>query len=231
MTFVVGMESRSNFNIGGSINVENETLIENKPINLDFDQRLYKTLWSVINICHNPQRLTMDGHMKWHDFKSNIEVILKAFEQAPISFHEALVNSRDSLQSFIYPKYITSIHMFHYQLRDSSFRRQVLIQIAISIISHFHLNKIKPSRKILHQIAETDRKWIMTSIKNIILLLEKVPFFERGIYDPMQSRNLALNYKEFLFREFHFIFWKHDRSTKQKGYNKKETCFIKKETI
>lgn len=105
MGFVVGIESRSSFNIGGNINKYNE-IINDIPKNLNLRKKVYKILWSVIKICLNPNQL-IDKNMNWCEFRNNINTVLKDFEHSLIHFNIVQVDNKIFLvENFVYPKYV-----------------------------------------------------------------------------------------------------------------------------
>jgi len=233
--YCLGLDNRSNFNIGGSFNnsittdPREEELDDGRKIN----EVLYKQLWKVMKVCQNPKLLlatTKDG-VKWKDFKSDIEEILKAFKAQPIDVKAAKVGSQISLdqlqQEFIFPQYVTSSRIFHYQLDDPTFRRHILLQVCMCIIGHYQLQKceqssIRSRQPILRIVQRADQNWIVKTFEECIQLLEKTQVFTRTmegdvIYSADGSKRLASSFRDIMLREFNYVHWKHDRSTKQKA--------------
>jgi len=177
-----------------------------------------------------PFRSWQEG-VKWNDFKSDIEEILKAFRAQPIDVKAAKVGSQISLdqlqQEFIFPQYVTSSRIFHYQLDDPTFRRHILLQICMCIIGHYQLQKceqsgIRSRQPILRVVQRNDQNWIVKTFEECINLLEKTQVFMRKdsgevVYSAEGSKALASSFRDIMLREFNYVHWKHDRSTKQKA--------------
>jgi len=233
--YCLGLDNRSNFNIGGSFN--SSIITEPREEKLDDDRKinevLYKQLWKVMKVCQNPKLLFAPGKegVKWNDFKSDIEEILKAFRAQPIDVKAAKVGSQISLdqlqQEFIFPQYVTSSRIFHYQLDDPTFRRHILLQICMCIIGHYQLQKceqsgIRSRQPILRVVQRNDQNWIVKTFEECINLLEKTQVFMRKdsgevVYSAEGSKALASSFRDIMLREFNYVHWKHDRSTKQKA--------------
>jgi len=230
----LGLDNRSNFNIGGSFNTSivteprEEKLDDGKKIN----EKLYKQLWRVMKVCQNPKLLLAikDG-VKWTDFKSDIQEVLKAFKATPIEVQVAKVSTQITMdqlkQEFLFPQYVTSSRIFHYQLEDPTFRRHVLLQVGMCIIGHYQLQKceqsnIRSRQPILRVVQRNDQNWIVQTFEECIKLLEKTHVFvknEKGdaVFDQERTKMLALSFRDIMLREFNYVHWKHDRSTKQKA--------------
>jgi len=233
--YCLGLDNRSNFNIGGSFN--NSIITDPREEELDdgrkINEALYKKLWKVMKVCQNPKLLFTNGKegVKWNDFKGDIEEILKAFRAQPIDIKAAKVGSQISLdqlqQEFIFPQYVTSSRIFHYQLDDPTFRRHILLQICMCIIGHYQLQKceqsgIRSRQPILRVVQRNDQNWIVKTFEQCIELLEKTQVFMRKengdvVYSAEGSKLLSMSFRDIMLREFNYVHWKHDRSTKQKA--------------
>lgn len=79
------------------------------------------------------------------------------------------------------------------------------------IIGKYNLNK--------------EKKWIVRIFIRIINLIEKIPVFINGKPKTVHSVKLAYSYKDFLFREYYFMFWKH-KNRKNKIYPEKKKIIV-----
>ncbi|CAN1757137.1 THO complex subunit 1 [Linum perenne] len=124
------LSERSAVNIKGVFNTSNETKYEKDPpdgITIDFNY--YKTLWSLQEFFCNPASLTPPA--KWQKFTSSLTVVLSTFEAQPLSEEEGDANSLEEEAAAFNIKYLTSSKLMGLELKDSSFRRHVLVQCLI----------------------------------------------------------------------------------------------------
>ncbi|KAF8052065.1 hypothetical protein N665_1615s0009 [Sinapis alba] len=125
------LSERSAVNIKGVFNTSNETKYEKDPpkgISVDFN--FYKTFWSLQEYFCNPASLTT-ASTKWQKFSSSLAVVLNTFDAQPLSEEEGEANSLEEEAATFNIKYLTSSKLMGLELKDSSFRRHILLQCLI----------------------------------------------------------------------------------------------------
>eukprot|EP00492_Amphilonche_elongata_P002819 TRINITY_DN309_c0_g1_i8.p1 TRINITY_DN309_c0_g1~~TRINITY_DN309_c0_g1_i8.p1 ORF type:complete len:227 (+),score=35.47 TRINITY_DN309_c0_g1_i8:509-1189(+) len=95
------------------------------------------------------------------------------------------------------------------------------------IIGHYQLQKceqsgIRAQKPILRPVQRNDQNWIVKTFEECINLLEKIQVFMRKdngevIFSASGSKSLSSSFRDIMLREFNYVHWKHDRSTKPKA--------------
>ncbi len=143
---------RSGVNSKGEFHVENVTFYQDVMEETDTEDRaaLYKTIWSLQSIFAQPTLLF--EHEKFEIFQKGFDQVAKAFEllnaqtrqasssgnlRKSLRRHASASMSEESLvmngEVFFCAKYLTGWNLFTLELKDVQFRRQLLIQFAITL--------------------------------------------------------------------------------------------------
>ncbi|ESQ40922.1 hypothetical protein EUTSA_v10013059mg [Eutrema salsugineum] len=117
------LSERSAVNIKGVFNTSNETKYEKDPPNGKYNSYLMEYF------C-NPASLT-SATTKWQKFSSSLAVVLNTFDAQPLSEEEGEANSLEEDAATFNIKYLTSSKLMGLELKDSSFRRHILLQCLI----------------------------------------------------------------------------------------------------
>lgn len=176
----------------------------NAPI--DFD--LYRKLWSIQDFFRQPtQCYTAD---QWKTLTGNMEDIFKAFGSYKLE-EEARSLSRkrkrtaslsanveDYKESHYFAKFLTSEKLMNLQLRDSHFRRHVLVQCLI-LFQYLTSNvKFKPPSLVL---TDPQVLWIKDFTEKVYALIKETP---------PNGEEFATYIRQVLVREESWIAWKND---------------------
>ncbi|KAJ8755853.1 hypothetical protein K2173_024398 [Erythroxylum novogranatense] len=190
------LSERSAVNIKGVFNTSNETNYENDPppgLSLDFN--FYKTLWSLQEHFCNPASLTL-ASAKWQKFTSSLMVVLSTFEAQPLSEEEGDANSLEEEAATFNIKYLTSSKLMGLELKDSSFRRHVLVQCLIL----FDYLKA-PGKNDKDLTSESMKEEIKSCEERVKKLLEMTP---------PKGKDFLHKIEHILEREKNWVWWKRD---------------------
>lgn len=125
------LSERSAVNIKGVFNTSNETKYEKEaPDGISVDFNFYKTFWSLQEHFSNPASISA-APTKWQKFTSSLLVVLNTFEAQPLSDEEGNANNLEEEAATFSIKYLTSSNLMGLELKDSSFRRHILVQCLI----------------------------------------------------------------------------------------------------
>ncbi|XP_050232077.1 THO complex subunit 1 [Mercurialis annua] len=188
------LSERSAVNIKGVFNTSNETKYEKDPptgISLDFN--FYKTLWSLQEHFCNPASLTL-APTKWQKFTSSLMVVLNTFEAQPLSEEEGDANNLE--EEAVNIKYLTSSKLMGLELKDSSFRRHILVQCLIL----FDYLKA-PGKNDKDSASESMKEEIKTCEEHVKKLLEMTP---------PKGKDFFQKIEHVLEREKNWVWWKRD---------------------
>ncbi|CAN1121209.1 THO complex subunit 1 [Linum perenne] len=189
------LSERSAVNIKGVFNTSNETKYEKDPpdgITIDFNY--YKTLWSLQEFFCNPASLTPPA--KWQKFTSSLTVVLSTFEAQPLSEEEGDANSLEEEAAAFNIKYLTSSKLMGLELKDSSFRRHVLVQCLIL----FDYLKA-PGKTDKDVTSETMKEEVKSCEERVKKLLEMTP---------PKGKKFLHKIEHILEREKNWVWWKRD---------------------
>eukprot|EP00026_Physarum_polycephalum_P001811 Phypoly_transcript_01814.p1 GENE.Phypoly_transcript_01814~~Phypoly_transcript_01814.p1 ORF type:complete len:641 (-),score=169.30 Phypoly_transcript_01814:60-1982(-) len=161
------------------------------------DYGFYHTFWSLHAYFQNFQILFLHPE-KWPTFVKGVELVLAAF--AGNSNLEDVVQQ----QNHYFTKYLTSSNLIKLQLKDSSFRRHILVQLLI-LFQALNTPVLKQSTQVL---KDKQRQTVFELTEKVKELLQgtqpKGPQFTRTVLDILQ-------------RENNWILWKRENC---KGFEK-----------
>lgn len=190
------LSERSAVNIKGVSNTSNETKYEkDAPDGISIDFNFYKTFWSLQEHFSNPTSLTL-APSKWHKFSSSLMVVLNTFEAQPLSDEEGNANNLEDEAATFNIKYLTSSKLMGLELKDSSFRRHVLVQC---LILFDYLKAPGKSEKDL--LSETMKEEIKSCEERVKKLL---------VMTPPKGNEFLHSIEHILERERNWVWWKRD---------------------
>lgn len=180
---------------------------EEATVPIDFN--LYQKLWSIQDFFRHPTQCYMLE--QWKTLTANMEELFKAFNSYKLE-EEARSSSRKKRKSASVPvtesseynelhyfdKFLTSEKLMSLQLRDSHFRRHILIQCLI--LFQYLTSSVKfkgPS----HILTEAQVTWIKNATDKVYTLIEETP---------PNGEDFAAYVRQVLVREDSWIVWKND---------------------
>ncbi|KAF9624058.1 hypothetical protein IFM89_007756 [Coptis chinensis] len=191
------LSERSAVNIKGVFNISNETKYEkDAPAGISIDFNFYKTFWSLQEHFRNPATTTV-ATTKWHKFSSNLTVILDTFEAQPLSDDDGKANNLEEEESAAFNiKYLTSSKLMGLELKDPSFRRDILVQCLIL----FDYLKA-PGKNEKDGPSESMKEEIKSCEERVKKLLELIP---------PNGKDFLHSIEHILERERNWVWWKRD---------------------
>lgn len=190
------LSERSAVNIKGVFNTSNETKYEKDPpkgISVDFN--FYKTFWSLQDYFCNPASLTT-ASTKWQKFSSSLAVVLNTFDAQPLSEEEGEANSLEEEAATFNIKYLTSSKLMGLELKDSSFRRHILLQCLI-LFDYLRA----PGKNDKDLPSETMKEELKSCEDRVKKLLE---------ITPPKGKEFLRAVEHILEREKNWVWWKRD---------------------
>ncbi|KAL1207916.1 THO complex subunit 1 [Cardamine amara subsp. amara] len=196
------LSERSAVNIKGVFNTSNETKYEKDPpkgISVDFN--FYKTFWSLQESFCNPASLT-SASTKWQKFSSSLAVVLNTFDAQPLSEEEGEANSLEEEAATFNIKYLTSSKLMGLELKDSSFRRHILLQCLI-LFDYLRA----PGKNDKDLPSETMKEELKSSEDRVKKLLE---------ITPPKGKEFLRAVEHILEREKNWVWWKRQKKRRQR---------------
>ncbi|KAL1811684.1 hypothetical protein DCAR_0623813 [Daucus carota subsp. sativus] len=190
------LSERSAVNIKGVFNTSNETKYEkDTPDGISIDFNFYKTFWGLQENFSNPASL-LHAPTKWHKFNSSLMVVLNTFEAQPLSDEEGNANNLEDEAATFNIKYLTSSKLMGLELKDSSFRRHILVQCLIL----FDYLKA-PGKSEKDFFTETVKDEIKSCEERVKKLLTMTP---------PKGNEFLHSIEHILERERNWVWWKRD---------------------
>lgn len=192
------LSERSAVNIKGIFNTSNETKYEKEPpgdgLSLDFN--FYKTFWSLQEYFCNPTVLLQYG-TKWQTFSSSLGVVLSTFEAQPLGGDDESLGHLDESDNTAFKiKYLTSSKLMSLELKDSSFRRHILVQCLI--IFDYLKTPSKTDKEGLRELLREEVKVLEERVKALLEIT------------PPKGKDFLANIEHILEREQNWVWWKRD---------------------
>eukprot|EP00475_Leptophrys_vorax_P017472 TRINITY_DN24130_c0_g1_i1.p1 TRINITY_DN24130_c0_g1~~TRINITY_DN24130_c0_g1_i1.p1 ORF type:complete len:382 (+),score=136.68 TRINITY_DN24130_c0_g1_i1:520-1665(+) len=134
VAYVFSVDERSGLNIKNAFHTENVTKVDRDGLQAfssafsSFDEKFYLELWELQDFFSNPVSLSKDLS-KQHRFLELLKNVFASFSTKSV-LKEA-ENTSSSEDFFDFPKYLTSPGIFHLQMQDGNFRKQILLQALI----------------------------------------------------------------------------------------------------
>ncbi|KAI9353255.1 THO complex, subunit THOC1 [Zopfochytrium polystomum] len=245
LTSAYPLTERSGVNLRGDFNVDNVTFYDEDeipPDAMDVDgssvkeRSFYSIFWGLQRFFSNPLSLFQGDN--WKTMAEGVERIVKEFSEK-VETATATATSSDkkrkdrsdrdrrptqlaveiSKEAF-FPKYLTSRSLFDLQLRDSVFRRQILVQILI--VFNFLLILVKKEEKppsttgspqksaapanvnksltYPHNLTKEQEEWLASERSKIMKILEAIPpngkNFQKSLTTVITHEKNWVNWKE-----------------------------------
>jgi hypothetical protein len=133
VAYVFSVDERSGLNIRNAFHTENVTKVDSGNISEaavapSFDHKFYLELWELQEFFSNPLILSKDLP-KQKRLLELVKAVFSSFSsKAVLKETENLLATEDF---FDFPKYLTSPGIFHLQMQDGNFRKQILFQVLI----------------------------------------------------------------------------------------------------
>lgn len=183
--------------------------IASEEVTLPIDFNLYQKLWSIQDYFRHPVQCY--ANEQWKTLTANMEELLKAFKSYKLE-EEARSSSRKKKKSIsvtvadkreynelhYFAKFLTSEKLMSLQLRDSHFRRHVLIQCLI--LFQYLTSSVKfkgPS----HVLTDAQAAWVKNATDQVYALIKETP---------PNGEDFAAYVCQVLVREDSWIAWKND---------------------
>lgn len=183
---------------------------DSSAVPVDFE--LYHKLWALQDFfCQPSQCYTTD---QWKVLQINVEEVLRTFSSFKL---EDVQSSRrqgkkrkkppssaasssivEYSESHYFAKFLTSEKLMNLQLRDSHFRRHILLQFLI--LFHYLSGEVK-FKSAGQILVESQTSWVKEMTKKVYGLLEETP---------PQGPEFAAYVRHILKREDHWVVWKND---------------------
>ncbi|KAL0823243.1 hypothetical protein Bca101_046920 [Brassica carinata] len=188
------LSERSAVNIKGTVLIcVISMLFGFSGISVDFN--FYKTFWSLQEYFCNPASLTT-ASTKWQKFSSSLAVVLNTFDAQPLSEEEGEANSLEEEAATFNIKYLTSSKLMGLELKDSSFRRHILLQCLI-LFDYLRA----PGKNDKDLPSETMKEELKSCEDRVKKLLE---------ITPPKGKEFLRAVEHILEREKNWVWWKRD---------------------
>ncbi|KAI9333687.1 THO complex, subunit THOC1 [Obelidium mucronatum] len=154
-----GVNLKGDFNTDNvTVVVDDQTLFVENPMDVDApleiskDRAFYKTFWSLQRYFSDPM-IVIKKLDEWAKMESAIESVLQVFEAEnesdlksgsdrkrkaaamssldSVAASTAVEKELDLKDDYFFPKFLTSHNLFELQIKDISFRRQIMVQMLI----------------------------------------------------------------------------------------------------
>lgn len=205
---------------GDPVPMETDTA-KSSDTNAPMDFNLYKKLWALQDFFRQPTQCYTTE--QWKNMTGNMEEVFKAFgsykleEEARSSSSSSSTASasrkrereratslsgsasaEDYKESHYFAKFLTSEKLMNLQLRDSHFRRHILIQCLI--LFQYLTSDVKFKSPSL-TLTDAQALWIRDATERVYALIKETP--PRG-------EEFAVYIRQVLLREEAWIAWKND---------------------
>ena len=169
---------------------------------LPMDFNLYHKLWALQDLfCLPTQCYTSE---QWKVLTTNCEEVLRAFSSFKLEDlqssgrKQAKSSATEYSESHYFANFLTSEKLMNLQLRDSHFRRHILLQVLVLFQYLTGDVKYKTSH---HQLQETQAAWIRDMTTRVYQLLEETP---------PQGVEFAAYVRHVLKQEENWVAWKNE---------------------
>ncbi len=175
------------------------------------DFNLYQKLWAIQDFFRQPTQCYMAEH--WKTLTSNMDEIFKAFDSYKLEeearslrrskktakgVNDTLGEHKDYSELHYFNKFLTSEKLISLQLRDSHFRRHVLIQCLV--LFQYLTSSIK-FKALSHVLSDAQAVWIKTAADRVYTLIAETP---------PNGSEFAAYIRQVLVREEGWIAWKNE---------------------
>ncbi|KAJ3246019.1 hypothetical protein HDU78_008025 [Chytriomyces hyalinus] len=174
----------------------------------NYDSKFHKTFWSLQHYFSNPL-LALGNPFEWKKMETAVEAVLRVFDAENDAESKKMgsgstgdsarkrkldsgSNSKKSTSlktqdEYFFPKFLTSRNLFDLQLKDISFRRQIMVQMLIIFQFYIGLTKqalestgaagVKKSLHFLDSVksglSEENEAWVNQTRSRVVKILEQ----------------------------------------------------------
>ena len=181
--------------------------VEEQPdeSSLPVDFNLYHKLWALQDFFSQPTHCYSTE--QWKVLTANVEDVMRAFssfklEDLQQSSRRKPQRSPTSVveysESHYFAKFLTSEKLMNLQLRDSHFRRHILLQLLV--LFHYLLGDVK-FKASDHTLSASQAAWLREATEGVYSLL---------VETPPQGAEFAGYVRHILKREDNWVAWKND---------------------
>lgn len=172
----------------------------------DFDAKLYTSLWDLQDFFRNPSQYSNQD--KWLKMKLNVITVLTSFESVRLDDEiargyrtcsdqmETMEEGVETEERKYFTKFLTNPKLLELQLRDSLFRRHILVQLLILIQYLENPIKFKSESLMKEQL-----NWVKETKTKVYKLLKETP---------PNGEQFCLYCQKLLQREEIWMEWKND---------------------
>lgn len=174
---------------------------DNSALPVDFN--LYHKLWALQDLfCLPSQCYNSD---QWKLLTTNVDEVLRAFSSFKLEDVQGSGKRRQRKSSIVeyaeshyFAKFLTSEKLMNLQLRDSHFRRHILLQLLV-LFQYLSADvKFKTSSQ---QLQESQAVWVKETAEKVYQLLEETP---------PQGAEFAAYVRHVLKQEENWVAWKNE---------------------
>ena len=185
---------------GETMEVDDESPEEGS---LPVDFNLYHKLWVLQDLFCQPSQCY--SAEQWKVLTGNVDEVLRAFSS--FKLEDVQVSKKRShrkssrveySESHYFAKFLTSEKLMNLQLRDSHFRRHILLQLLV--LFHYLLGDVK-FKSSSHSLQESQTVWVKETTERLYKLLEETP--------PLGAE-FAEYVRHILKEEENWVAWKND---------------------
>ena len=186
---------------GEMMEIEGNEDLSDSSLPVDFD--LYHKLWALQDLFCQPSQCY--SAEQWKVLTGNVEEVLRAFSSFKLEDvgGSRRKNARKSsvieyAESHYFAKFLTSEKLMNLQLRDSHFRRHILLQFLV--IFHYLVGGVK-FKASTHQLQDSQTAWIKETTENVYRILEETP---------PQGTEFVAYVRHILKQEENWVVWKNE---------------------
>ena len=186
---------------GETMEIEGDEDSSDASLPVDFN--LYHKLWALQDLFCQPSQCY--SAEQWKLLTGNVDEVLRAFSSfklEDVQGSRRKTHQKSSLveysESHYFAKFLTSEKLMNLQLRDSHFRRHVLLQMLV--LFHYLVGDVK-FKASSHQLQDNQTAWIKETTENVYRLLEETP---------PQGTEFAAYVRYILKQEQNWVAWKND---------------------
>jgi THO complex subunit 1 len=180
--------------------METDEQADDSSLPIDFN--LYHKLWALQEFFCQPSQCY--SAEQWKVLTGNVEEVLRAFssfrlEDVQVSRRKGRKSSLvEYSESHYYAKFLTSEKLMNLQLRDSHFRRHILLQFLV--LFNYLVGDVK-FKAPGHHLQESQAAWIKEMTESVYARLEETP---------PQGPQFAAYMRHILKREESWVAWKNE---------------------
>ena len=148
------------------------------------DVRLYESLWNMQSYFRDPNQCY--DNEKWRQMTSHTDIVLNSFKTIPLDDEIARgflgtnyvdenkmeTNSAEQGEAKYFTKFLTNPKLLELQMRDSLFRRHILLQY---LILFQYLECTTKTKLTQHVMKKDQTSWVLDTKSRVFMLLTETP--------------------------------------------------------